>query len=105
MNEENPLDSLSDLERSQIIDRLKERGAPRPCEICGSSEWQLHQHLASPVEVKRTAERTFMDVDGLLQPLAVLLCPNCGNTKFINLGALGLVDLFPSQSGPKRIRF
>jgi hypothetical protein len=99
------LDELSESERSRIIERLKERGAPRPCELCANAEWQISEILASPVQVKREADRTAMDINGRLYPLAVLLCARCGNTKFLNLVILGLADLFPASGAPVRVRF
>lgn len=100
-----PIEALSEAERALIIEKLKEKGAPRPCETCGNLEWQISEIMASPVAIRREASRTYMDVEGQLHPFAILLCARCGNSKFINLVTLGLAHLFSTGNGPGRIRF
>jgi|SRR5215213_4102242 len=69
------------------------------CPVCGFNAFTAADGFVSPPVYGNywLSQR----VSGL--PSLALICDNCGNTLFINIGALGLADLIsPSQDELKR---
>jgi len=96
---------LNEAERTALISTLGSRGALRPCELCAHKEWELGSYLVTPVPLARSETRSSMDLGGRLHGSALLLCVNCGNTKFLNIGILGLQALLPQADPTRPVRF
>lgn len=87
-----PTGLLSFAERELIIARLKERGAPKQCELCGHAKWQIGLHMVAPAPVMRSGSGIVLLGGDPLAVSAQLYCENCGNTKLLNLGLLDLKE-------------
>ena len=58
------------------------------CQVCGNRGWGLAENLVAPTVLNATGV-------GLMNPLypqAMLLCSDCGNTIYINVNTLGLLQ-------------
>jgi hypothetical protein len=98
VSEESPSASVSQLtteERDRLVALLAGKGGPKTCELCGAAEWQMGEHLVSPLIVNRIETGIRMDLTGRVHTSALLICKNCGNTKFLNLNVLGGRFLLP----------
>jgi hypothetical protein len=91
--------ALSQAERDLFVTVLRGRGAPRPCESCGTDNWQVGEYLVTPTVVRRKAEGVEPAFDAPVHTSAVLICSHCGNTKLYNVGALGLTSLLKLGTG------
>ena len=83
----------------EILARISERmGAHTPCEMCGTDDWDIPNQLVSiptaGLLANKTVYRTFNN-SSILK--AMMICKHCGNTKLINLEAIGL---FQAASQP-----
>ena len=61
----------------------------RKCEICLQDNWNISQDIVAPPIF--TNSSSFM-LGGVTYPQFMILCNNCGNTKYINAVIAGLVD-------------
>jgi hypothetical protein len=87
-----PTGLLSEEERELIISSLKEMGAPKPCEMCGSANWVIGRYLVSPAPLTRANGKIALLGQDPLYVAAPLLCKVCGNTKLFNINFLGVRD-------------
>lgn len=75
---------------NRIIDALnaKKGSHTATCSICGRTKFAVGDGISSIV-----ANNTPGQLAGPYMPLVSVLCTNCGNTQFVNLRILGLVDI------------
>lgn len=78
------------MQKSDITNRLKERGADGPCHRCGNETFSLLEgysyiHLSHQLESKPIAGIPTV-------PLAHVMCDHCGVVSSHALYALGLLD-------------
>lgn len=74
----------------KVESRFAERvPVPRPCGVCGSSDWSWNNTLTS-IPMTGDPARFFGNESAQLSPMAVRVCGHCGNSVFINLLGLGL---------------
>ena len=59
----------------------------RHCEICGDNKWTLANDLVMPLPFTGGG----LMVGGTNYPHTLVLCNNCGNSKFFNAVIMGLV--------------
>ncbi len=83
-----PPAGLSTEELAEVIEALRAKRVPKPCEMCDQDAWVVGQYLASPVMLAAAGDHVTPDYK-LLQSSVVILCSNCGNTKLFNAGTLG----------------
>ena len=92
--------ALTETQRSQIVQALKERQARLSangitgsgCPICGNRNFNLNPTglvylVLQPIPVQR------LQIGGASLPSIVLTCDNCGNTQLLNALVLGLDDV------------
>jgi len=60
----------------------------RDCEICKKQDWNISQHIVAPPTFTETSS---LSVGGFTYPQFMLLCNNCGNTKYFNAVISGIV--------------
>ena len=85
----------------RIIQRLQEKGAPRPCDNCGTQSWSLVDGF---IFLSVQDELPGLVLGGRGAPSAAVTCNNCGNTRLINLVKLGFGEEFkePEAEGVKK---
>ena len=87
-------------ERDRIVARLREKGAPKACALCGQSSWRMGEYLVTPAPLGRTEKGVKAYSPDPVYPSVVLLCQNCGNSNLVNLKMLNLRDVLslPEQA-------
>ena len=77
-----------------------DKSVTKPCASCGESTFTVvDQFVFSPV---------FKVDDGLLisgiggYPQAMVVCNNCGDTRYFNISVMGIKDLLKSKSQPSK---
>lgn len=60
----------------------------RACEVCSSSNWSLSEDLVTPVALSAGS----LMLGGRSYPQLMLICKNCGNTKYFNAVIMGIVS-------------
>lgn len=73
----------------------KTGGRPPTCEICGGAQWDLQGFIITPLQPSLGSG--FM-IGGPVLPEVALVCSSCGNTKHLNLRALGALTLEPGPA-------
>lgn len=73
--------------RDQVIAKLKQRGVRFQCELCSKDDWSL---VDRPIPVPVASG----SLSPPYIPSVAFICNNCGNIKFLALGAL---DLAPGE--------
>lgn len=48
-------------DRQRIIDWLGQRGAVRPCSVCGQTKWSIAEHLVTPIPIIELREQAMAD--------------------------------------------
>lgn len=79
----------------QVINALKEKGAPQVCPLCKTPKWTMSNgvvFLALQENVPGPLKATGTGV-----PCAVMSCANCGNTALINIITLGMGHLLEPE--------
>lgn len=87
---------LSEEDKQQIVDKLKERGANIVCPMCKNSEFFLadgyfNQKLTDGSDY---AHGFIPSLNGATMPTVVLVCKNCG---FVSQHALGVLKTINSN--------
>jgi hypothetical protein len=59
-----------------------------PCEVCHMTNWALHPRI---YEIREFNGGNFV-MDGPLIPFVVIQCNTCGNMRYINAIAAGIVN-------------
>ena len=83
-----PYRGMTSEELADVVEALRAKRIPPPCEMCGVDAWVIGQHLASPLMIKKDGPQVTPNY-GLVQSSVVVLCSNCGNTKMFSTGPLG----------------
>ena len=65
----------------------------RECDICGSKDWQLTEHLVSPLVFHNGG----FQLGGMSYPCVSVICKNCANTKYLNAVMMGLIEKKESE--------
>lgn len=75
---------------TRIVDALNaKKGAhTATCALCGHSVFSVGNGISSIVSTDVPGQ-----LSGPYMPLVSVICINCGNTHFVNLRILGLVDI------------
>lgn len=81
---------LKSSEKAKVIEALKEKHVTGPCELCRNTSWSLQDSIVAPLLLLRTDSGLSVGLSGDAHPAVMLLCTNCGNTKLLNIGILGL---------------
>ena len=76
---------LSNSDKKKIVAWLDEKWPGHKCDVCGTNEWALADHLVVPPVY---SVGSFM-VGGPSYPQAVCVCRNCAQTKFFNAVVIG----------------
>ncbi len=85
---------LNEQQKQKLHEKLNEKWHFALCPVCQSAkDYQIHERIYELREYNRGSL-----VGGVpIIPLAVLSCPDCGNTLMMNAIALGVID--PTHGG------
>ncbi|MBX9585833.1 MAG: hypothetical protein K2X50_01115 [Gammaproteobacteria bacterium] len=72
----------------------------RVCEICNSKNWNIAQDLVTPIRFKNGT----IFLDGPSYPQIVVVCNNCGNTKYFNAMIAGMIKMNDIDSGEQNVK-
>ncbi|MBC7987070.1 MAG: hypothetical protein H7X93_10470 [Sphingomonadaceae bacterium] len=81
--------SLTRAQVTRLVALFEERFGERKCEMCGSEDWILNQHLVSPLILYIDDENQEAPTLGAYIPSAIIICDNCGYSKIFALEGLG----------------
>ncbi len=79
--------------KKRAVAWIEEKKSIRTCDCCGQNSWTLSEDIVTTPLL--TGDR--MVFGGKSYPNVMLICNNCGNTKFFNAVKMGL--LAPSKEG------
>jgi hypothetical protein len=82
------LNTLTEAQTKKVIERIRAKGEPPTCTVCGSQSWSITPYLA---EVRMFHGRDFV-LGGTSIPLVPVICNTCGNTLLISAIVLGIID-------------
>ena len=80
---------ISKQKAAYITETLKKRGALKPCEICGASQFTLLEEFLAVPALQPPSPSDFHALPPAL-PAAAMFCNRCGNLRFHHLAVLGL---------------
>ena len=80
---------LSEEEKHKIVARLRERGVPQRCPMCGKNKWAIGDGY-----VNQTIQGDYhgIHIGGTSIPSIPIICSNCGFLSHHALGVLGLLE-------------
>lgn len=70
----------------------KKIGEMRPCPLCGVTDWEGLTGVVLVLIAPPRTEESILRIKRALPSLSIM-CKNCGNTHFLNIGQLGLAEL------------
>ena len=76
--------------KTQIVQRLQDKGATKPCSRCGHPKFSLLDGFVNFPLAREVSNSVI--VGGPNVPSAVVACENCGHLEFHALGAIGLLN-------------
>lgn len=89
--------NLSEEDKKKIIAWLDSKWKGHKCDVCGTNNWALLEHLLiAPIYT----EGSYL-MAGPVYPQAVCVCHNCAQTKFFNAAMIGLDATAPKQQKPE----
>lgn len=78
---------FSDIQKKQAIAWLESKWKEnRNCDFCGQNQWSLSQDFVTPPVFEKGIK-----IGGKAYPQLMLICNNCGNTKYFNAVIMGLI--------------
>jgi hypothetical protein len=86
-------DELTDEEARIVVKKLADNGIGPVCDQCKKPTLSLNRFVVSPLSLQKPREDGSSSVafeGGRIMPSVVLLCQNCGNSRFFNLIILGV---------------
>ncbi len=81
--------------KKKVIEWIQAKNALKQCECCGANAWFMSDQVVSPVIYAGS-----MVVGGTAFPQVMLVCKNCGNTKYFNVLVM---NLFETKEGEKNV--
>jgi hypothetical protein len=94
MSEQNNNPPLSELQQ-KAINWINKKSLNKGCEVCGQNHWGVSTDVVTPIVLKNNS----FQLGGTSYPSVVVICNNCGNTKFINAVLAGLIDTTEKDEG------
>lgn len=88
---------FSKKKRDEIIEKLKELGASKPCPRCGNKSFIIADGYFQNT-VQNDLHHTTLG--GKILPTAMIVCDQCG---FVSQHSLGVLGLLP-ESGEKKVK-
>ena len=77
---------LTSEQHKKISQWIEDKWKNRECDCCGEYKWFVEDHLG---------DMPAYDIGGFVPPYsyiyALVLCDNCGNTRFVNVVSIGLL--------------
>jgi len=90
MENEKEVKNRFTVKQQQIIgDAIKKKLKNYKCVLCENTNWNLEPFMVNISVTSNLASR----LGGEILPLVPITCTNCGNTHFLNLVTLGLLDI------------
>lgn len=89
MSEENKF--FDKEKRQQAIKWLEEKWPEhkRECDICGQKQWNIPSFLVFPHPYNQPVQL----FSGGIAPQVMVICKNCGNTKYLNAVIMGILPV------------
>lgn len=78
--------------QQQVIDKLKEVGANRPCQRCGNKNFTIIDGFSKLFLQDSTENISGLSVGGPVVPVILIACSKCGAITTHSAGVLGLMD-------------
>ena len=88
------------LDKKEVIKKLKERGATRPCQRCGKSNFTVLDSY-SALNLNHELGGSIR-IGGPNVPVALVACINCGAITAHALGALELLPIRKKEKNGKK---
>ncbi len=80
---------LTEEQKREVVEKLRERGVKLPCPRCGNKDFNLLEgYFLQTIQIKLEA----MEIGGPAIPSIAAICRNCG---YISQHALGVLGLLP----------
>lgn len=79
-----------------ILNELDKKITIRKCESCGEDNWIISD-MYFPLSLEEEPTNIIMGGDKKVAPTILLICENCGYTRFYNLVSLGVIDLLEKK--------
>lgn len=73
--------------QKKALDWINSKWPIKTCEICSQTKWELSDFLVAAPRF----EGSIM-LGGKIAPHIMVMCRNCGNTKFFNAVIMGLIE-------------
>lgn len=89
--------NMTDEQMKKVLDWLntKRNTASHVCDFCGNQGWSLAKDIVTSLIVGPTGN---INLGGQIYPHVMLICKNCGNTKFFNAAMMELIVLKKAES-------
>lgn len=87
-------------ELDSIAKELDEKWKDNTCEVCKNNKWGVNPKIFALKEFhieEKDGEKVFYTSDKTINPLLLVACQNCGNTKTINALIFGALKDKTSQ--------
>lgn len=79
---------MNEEEKNKAITFLEKKKSIRACDCCGQNSWSLSKDIVTtPMLVNSN-----IAIGGKSYPYLMLICNNCGNTKFFNAVKMGILS-------------
>lgn len=79
--------TLDQEKKKKIVDWINSKCNALTCEACKQNNWVMPDDAVMPI-----AYNGSINLGGSTYPQAMLVCRNCGNTKYFNLALMGLIN-------------
>lgn len=89
---------FTDEQQQKIGDEIRKRLKNYKCVLCDNTTWNLEPFM---VTISISSDLS-VRIGGEILPLVPITCSNCGNTHFLNLVTLGLLDVVKNAEEDKK---
>jgi hypothetical protein len=91
------IESLSKEQETKAIDWISKKcpTGSYTCEICGTGSWLVKGDIVAPMNLINGN----MTVGGNITPQFMIMCQNCGNTKYFNALISGVLEIKNKKEG------
>lgn len=101
------MSGLSEEKKREIVARLRDRGVPKACPMCGHNHWILADGYVKSVVQNHVDDNYLrsMRMNDRFLPLVTLICTQCGFASHHSVGILGLLVIQeekPETSGENK---
>lgn len=73
-------------QQEKAVNWINSKWPVKTCEVCLQRQWELHDFMVSTPRFEGG-----IIIGGQIAPHIMIMCKNCGNTKFFNAVLMGLI--------------